>query len=103
MSYDFFNERTVTARKQHRCDACLTPIEAGTSHSYMVGKIDGDFWMARNHVECRAAECGLADLHNLCGGVDWLFLHDLDDEDREWVAENHPAAFARLPKREAQP
>ena len=96
---EFFAESKVKARKPHRCDACMTAIEPGTEHSYMRMKYEGDFSTARNHFECREAENGLAELHGLFGGEDWLFLHDLEPEDCEWVEVNHPAAWARIEAR----
>lgn len=99
---EFFSERYVKAKKPHRCDACQTQIEKGIAHSYMAFKVDGIFWTARNHLECRAAECGLAELHGLFGGEDWIFLHDLEPEDAEWLEINHPAAFTRIAHRYAE-
>lgn len=96
MSMEFFTERTVKSRKPRRCDACQRPIEPNLPHVYMTMKYDGDFSTARNHAECRDAECGLAELHGLGGGEDWAWLHSLDTDDREWVEVNHPAAFSRL-------
>ncbi len=92
---EFFSERKVKARKQHRCESCRTCIDVGEQHSSMAGKFDGYFWSARNHLDCRAAECGLAKLHGLGGGEDWIFLHDMESDDAEWVAANHPTAYSR--------
>jgi len=94
---EFFTERTVKAAKPHRCSACETPIEIGEAHSYQSMKYCGDFTTNRQHLDCRAAECALANLHGLYGGEDWIFLNDLDErDDLVWLREHHPTAFARV-------
>lgn len=99
---EFFTEKRVKrASKEYRCDACHMPIKRGESYVYMTMKYEGEFETCSQHPECREAEVALADLHGLSGGHDWIFLHDLDPEDREWVEANHPAAFARIQPRKA--
>lgn len=99
MSLEFFTENVVQrSSKQYTCDGCHGKIEQGQPSVYMAMKYDGDLHTARQHPECREAEVGLADLHGLCGGEDWLPLHALDSEDLEWIEVNHPAAFARISK-----
>lgn len=92
----FFGESTCRAIKQHRCDSCQKPILVGEEYIRMAGKYEGEFWSGKNHPECRKAEIGLAQLHDLCGGEDWLFLHNLEREDVEWVMEHHPEAYKRI-------
>lgn len=43
MSDDFWNSKTVKARKQHRCDLCGEVIATGESYSRGAGVIEGDF------------------------------------------------------------
>lgn len=49
---EFFSERTVTAKKNHRCEECRKIIYAGEKYEYFSGKTDGDFWTAKQHVHC---------------------------------------------------
>ena len=95
MSMEFFNESYHVSRKDRRCDACLKTIKAGERYSSMRMKWEGDFTTGANHEDCRKAECELAHLHHLSGGEDWLSIHDLEPEDREWLKENYPTVFAR--------
>lgn len=100
---EFFSERTVKGRKAHRCDACGQMIAQGEPGRYMAGKWEGDFWTSRNHLECRAAEIALNNLHGLSGGDEWLFLNDLDEvDDMDWLRANHPVAWERVEKRYAR-
>ena len=100
---EFFSEKTVNGRKQHRCDSCQQVIENGASHVYMSGKFEGEIWDSRNHHECRKAEVKLAKVHGLSGGEEWMFLHDLEeDADVVWVKEVHPEAYAHIVDRYAE-
>lgn len=100
---EFFRENTVASRKPRQCDACGTMIEAGERHSYMSMKHDGLFYTLRNHVECRKAECALAEEHGLYGGDDgWIMLTDIDEpDDLAWLKEHHPGAYTRVAHRYA--
>ena len=93
MSLEFFTESYHVSRKDRRCDACLKPIKKGERYSSMRMKYCGDFHTAANHEDCRKAECELAELHGLYGGEDWLFIHDLEAEDRDWET---PQYFIRI-------
>lgn len=97
---EFWRETSPKARKERWCDACGQQIEIGTRYVYMACKSDGEFFQISQHMECRAAEIALADLHGLYGGEDWIHIGDLDEkDDLLWIEENHPAAFARLRER----
>lgn len=63
---EFWNETKPVAKVEHKCDACGHPILAGEQYSRMAGKDDGWFFTAKQHLECRAAECALADADRLC-------------------------------------
>lgn len=95
MSMEFFNESYHICRKKRHCDACLQPIEVGERYSSMRMKWDGLFNTASNHEDCRKAERELAQIHGLYGGEDWLFIHDLEWEDRDWLKAQYPAVYAR--------
>lgn len=95
MILEFFNESYHVSRKDRRCDACRKPIKKGERYSSMRMKYDGEFSAVANHEDCRKAECELAELHGLYGGEDWLFVHDLEQEDRDWLKDEYPAVYAR--------
>lgn len=50
----FSSERTVTARKPHRCEVCRQTITIGTRYRQVAGRHDGDFCYGRMHPDCRA-------------------------------------------------
>lgn len=94
---EFWSETKPVARKPHRCEACGEQIEVGQTYSNMAAKDDGQFWVTKQHAECREAEVALAKLHGLSGGDQWIWLSDLEEmEDLLWLQEHHPAAFVRL-------
>ena len=49
-----FAEKTVKARKDHRCDYCETQIPAGSTYFKWTGIYDGDFNAGKAHHECDA-------------------------------------------------
>lgn len=93
----FFSDREIKAtRKRHRCGACDQPIEAGMSALYYAGMCDGEFSTAYFHVDCRAAEIAFNSKIGMFWD-EWVRLADIDeDEDWNWLAEKHPAVFARI-------
>ena len=94
---EFWRETKPKARKERRCHACGQPIEVGRQYAYMAFKSDGEFWQTWQHLECRAAEIALANMHDLEGGEDWIHLNDLQEEDDFlWLQDNHPDAFERV-------
>ena len=94
---EFWSEVQRKAAKPHVCEACRQPINVGDRYAYMVGKFDGDFFVTKQHVECRAAEVDIAHEYGLGGGEEWVFLNDLQEpEDLAFVRERHPVAYARI-------
>lgn len=98
MSWDFVNTKTVNGRKEYRCEQCHTPIEAGTAHIYVAGKVEGDFMDYREHSDCREAclahdDCRERDMGY---GEGYIFLADDDDRDDAWLQEHYPAVAERL-------
>lgn len=94
---EFFNHCNVKAtRKEHRCTACSKSIPIGSSTFYFSQKYDGLFYAGHYHLECRAAEIALNDLHGL-SGEEWIALDSIDeDEDRDWLRDKHPLVAERL-------
>ena len=46
---DFFHEKQVVARKQHKCVECALLIGVGSTYERVSGKSDGTFWV---HATC---------------------------------------------------
>ena len=91
----FANETEHRARKAHKCDACRTAIEPGSSYTRWAGTMDGDFSVAKFHHECRKAEIAL----NKLSGTDWdewMELDDIEVDDWPWLIEDHPEVADRL-------
>lgn len=92
----FSGEKAVKAtRKRHVCIACNQFIEIGEAAINWAGMNDGDFSSVYYHLECRAAEIAINDLHD-CYGEDWMGLSDADREDYPWMKAEHPIAYRRL-------
>lgn len=92
----FSSERTVKAcRKRHRCIACNRHIEIGDPAINWAGLTDGDFSSVYYHSECSAAEIAMNHLHGTFGD-EWMGLHEIDDEDRPWLREEHPIVAQRM-------
>jgi hypothetical protein len=51
---DFGEGKEIVARKQHRCEWCLKPIERKEKHYHFKGKWDGDWQDWRMHLTCYA-------------------------------------------------
>ena len=59
------------------------------------GLTDGDFSTVYYHPECRIAEIAINNLHRTFGD-EWMGLHEIDDEDRPWLREEHPVVAQRM-------
>jgi hypothetical protein len=66
-------DRTIKARKEHRCDLCGLRIRKGATYVYREGVEGRDHWRMRMHPSCEAA------------------THDWDTEERE--CNTDPANF----------
>lgn len=94
---EFWRETKPAAHIEHKCDACGHAIKVGEHYAYMAGKYDGYFFSVKQHLECRAVECELAELKDLWGGDEWCHLNDLEEpDDLFWLQEHHPVVFERL-------
>ena len=68
MSTELTN-KTVTCRKNHKCDWCGQSIEKGEKAQYRSGVFYGDFYSGHLHLECHSALCRSAEL-----GVDDCYM-----------------------------
>lgn len=94
---DLWRETKPTAKRRHTCDACGQAIEPGEQYAYIAYKWEGEFYVTKQHLECREAECSIAQEKGLYGGEDWIHLNDLEEpDDLFWLRANHPAAFERI-------
>lgn len=94
----FYSERTIkSVRKARVCNGCGHRIEVGETALGCAGHYDGDFWAAAYHHDCRKAELGLNDLHDVRPGNEWMNLgNDMDWEDWPWLIEEFPAVAERM-------
>lgn len=93
----FSREWKVKAvRKEHRCQGCRTKLEIGQPAARWAGTTDGQFDSVIYHPECREAEVALNDLTGDWVYGDWHSLSEIEDDDRAWLAENHPIVARRM-------
>ncbi len=90
---DFFCESEHVARKDHLCDFCSTTINIGERYAKATGVFEGDFFVLKEHLDCRAA--GLKRMQ-LSGDYSFMPLWDMDDEDRVWIKQDYPTIFERM-------
>lgn len=92
----FASETPVkSVRKRKRCDGCNTFVEVGEPAVRWAGLTDGDFGTAIYHPDCRATEIAL---NRLAGtrGDEWMTLDEIEEEDWQWLVEDHPTVAARM-------
>lgn len=94
----FYSERSIKAvRKARACNGCGVRLEVGEPALGCAGHYDGEFWSAAYHHDCRAAEIGLNDLHDVRPGYDWMNLaDDMEWEDWPWLIETFPDVAERM-------
>ena len=90
---DFIRQSEHVARKDHRCDFCLFTIEKGERYSKTTGVFEGDFFVWKEHLDCRAA--GLESMR-LSGEYSYESMWNMDDEARAWIKQDYPTIFARM-------
>lgn len=74
---EFFESRTVKARKEQRCCECRRVIQKGEPYEYAAGKYEGDFFTAKTCLFCEAVRGAFA-----CGSVAY---GELWEEMREYA------------------
>lgn len=52
MSDGFASGRTVTAKKEHKCEECWRTIHPGEKYERLAGKWEGSFWNMKSCVHC---------------------------------------------------
>lgn len=88
-------DRTVAARKVHRCGQCGQQIERGERHRYATGIWDG-FQTYRAHQSCDEAASDLHILSHLYPEESIVLQNDLTHHDHGWLADRHPAVAIRM-------
>jgi hypothetical protein len=69
--WDFYEEKIVKARKEHKCCECYRPIPVGTQYERITGKCCGDIDKYKTCLECMNIRKGLS-----CGPVGLTMLWD---------------------------
>lgn len=79
---EFFDSREPLARKQHKCDECMGPIEVGARYFYASGKWGGDFQTFKVCLPCQEMRKRLED--DCCVGFGGIIdvLCDIWEEHR---------------------
>lgn len=49
---EFYKNKWLIVRKEHKCHLCGIPIPKGTFCNYESGKFEGDFFSRYSHEEC---------------------------------------------------
>jgi len=82
---EFWNETEPTAKREHQCDACRQPIAVGATYANMRGKFAGDFFVTKQHTECRNAEVELAQIKDLPGEMLVLMVTEMAEAYDAWL------------------
>ncbi len=90
---DFHCQSEHVARKDHRCGFCDATIKKGERYSNSTGVFEGDFFVWKEHLDCRAA--GLESMR-LSGEDFYQSMWNMDDEDRAWIKQDYPTIFERM-------
>lgn len=72
---DFYSDKTVKAKKEHKCSLCGQKIEAGESYRRDSGKFDGSFFDYCYHDSC----------YRLIG--EFCRITDDNEYSEDWVAD----------------
>lgn len=79
---EFFNSKTVTARKSHKCDECARDILDGEVYTNAIGKWDGTFSAFKTCSHCTVLQKWL---RRECGGFLYGGLSDeMEEHAREY-------------------
>ena len=77
---EILQDKTVKARKDHRCDLCGGLIRKGLTYNCQSNKLDGDVYTHKAHLKCTEM-CKLLDLYRDADyGVDEEIFCDSVDE-----------------------
>ena len=92
------------AKKQHRCDHCLTTIEEGEEYHRHFIKDGGETWTWKSHLDCRDLAMRMHHDQDLCydEGID---LSDEWSNEREnflSYRDEFPTVIARFEERAAR-
>lgn len=98
-SWDFFDERTVKARKEHVCGECGEIIKSGEEYSCAAGKFEGCFETHKTCRHCRqiAKNFGCFNFGELFFAIrDWAEEGGLVDLPMELFDDLEPEGVAKL-------
>lgn len=77
---EFWDCKTVTARKDYTCRECKRPIPKGTNHERVVGKWEGDFSTIRTCLDCADIRDGLTCGNGFLYGALWSDIREVSDQ-----------------------
>ena len=91
MKSDFFAwSFTKSSRVETQCRHCTLPILVGAPKVRVTGMYAGQFFCTRAHPECMAAsQDHAATMWDDYGADDNRWLYELEDEDLDWLQEDH--------------
>lgn len=75
---EFYGQRKVKARKQHRCDECGKPILPGKLYEAIAGKWEGEFSSFKLHLGCDQALYEWSKITSDCASLG-MTRHDIDE------------------------
>lgn len=92
----FYSEHFPIARKQHQCAACQKAIEPGERYNYCAGAVDGGFWHAHYHSDCREFEITANKNGGWRDGDEWYLLHEIVANEPELLDDAPQSVRARF-------
>lgn len=101
MNADFWTERTVTARKLHRCESCRETIKPGDKYVRVAQKYEGDFSAYPMCVVCHSCipQCDYSKHeveYNISDMLEW-YREELRDVPGAELPEPEPVDDRTLP------
>ena len=84
---EWYTERIVAARKDHRCCECTDVIKIGERHQYVAGKWNGDVGQYRTCLSCAELRAETASEFNdystpAFGSLGCCYMQDLIEDAR---------------------
>jgi hypothetical protein len=79
---EFYNQKTVTTKKPHKCECCRETIPSGAKCDYHAGKFDGDFFAFYVCESCERKRLSIAadEIRHGCDySTAWASYEDIND------------------------